>query len=173
MAGTNARSRGVWLAVGVVAGLALAWVWPHEPLAARATDRDARFAMTTIPVRDITISGFRDNLDGVFVLDFLTGRLTGAVLNNKTGQFFHFYGRNVAADFNVDPNAGNPAYAIVTGNTGLSSQRGVTFANGTIYIGEMNSGLVIAYAFPYVDSNRPLPPTELVKVAAFPFREPQ
>ena len=100
MSGTNARSRTVWVAMGLIAGLGLAWVWPHEPVAATATDRDARFAMTTIPVKDVTISGFRDNLDGVFVLDFLTGRLTGAVLNNKVGRFSHAYFRNVAADFN-------------------------------------------------------------------------
>ena len=64
------------------------------------------------------------------------------------------------------------SYAIVAGNTGLSSQRGVTFANGTIYIGEMNSGVVIAYAFPYVEANRPIPPVELLKVDFFQFREP-
>ena len=171
MSGTNARSRTVWVAMGLVAGLGLAWVWPHEPVAATATDRDARFAMTTIPVKDVTISGFRDNLDGVFVLDFLTGRLTGAVLNNKVGRFSHAYFRNVAADFNVDPNAGNPAYAIVAGNTGLVSTRGVTFANGTIYIGEMNSGFVHAYAFPYVETNRPVPPVELQRIDSFQFRE--
>jgi hypothetical protein len=157
--------------MGVMAGLALAWVWPHEPVAA-TSDRDARFAMTTIPVKDVTIGGFRDNLDGVFVLDFLTGRLTGAVLNNKTGKFFHAYVKNVAADFNVDPTAGPASYAIVSGNTGLTSQRGVTFANGTIYIGEMNSGVVIAYGFPYVEANRPIPPIELFKVDFFQFREP-
>jgi hypothetical protein len=161
----------VWVAGGVVAGLGLAWVWPHEPVAARSTDRDAKFAMTTIPVKDVTIGGFRDNLDGVFVLDFLTGRLTGAVLNNKVGRFDHFYGRNVAADFNVDPNAGQPAYAIVAGNTGLVSVRNVTFANGTIYIGEMNSGVVHAYAFPYVESNRVVPPMELQRIDSFQFRE--
>jgi hypothetical protein len=158
-----------WLAAGIVVGLALAWVWPHEPVAA-ASDRDKGFAMTTIPVRDVTIAGFRDNLDGVFVLDFLTGRLTGAVLNNKTGKFFHAYYRNVAADFNIDPQ-GTPAYAIVAGNTGLTSTRGVTFANGTIYIGEMNTGRVIAYAFPYAESNRPIPPIQLVTVDYFAFRD--
>ncbi|MBW3541701.1 MAG: hypothetical protein KY476_15645 [Planctomycetes bacterium] len=163
-------SRTAWLVLGMMAGLGVSFLWPHEPTKAAVTDRGDKFALATVPVKDITIGGFRDSLDGVFVLDFLTGRLTGGVLNNKTGQFWHRYFRNVAADFNVNPEV-TPQYAIVSGTTGLAGRGGVTPANGTIYVAELTSGKIIAYTFPYAEARGPIPPIEMQPLHFFPFRE--
>lgn len=160
-------SRMVWLIAGVLAGMALSYFWPHEPIFAESTDRNAKFAMATASVA--SFAGLGD-LEGVFLLDFYTGRLQGAVLNNKSGKFGYFYYRNVAADFKVDPNA-EPNYAIVAGKAQLPGTGGATPANGVIYVAELTSGKVMAYWFPYRESNRALPPIQLQRLDGFQFRE--
>ena len=156
--------RMVWLAVGVIAGMAIASYWPHEPARAAATDRNTKFALATTPVSIL------DTVEGVFVLDFLTGRLTGAVLNAKVGKFGHAYYRNVAADFQVDPKA-EPNYAIICGRAQLPRQGRLSMATGVVYIAELTSGRVNAYGFAYNESNRAVPPAEMIPLDTFPFRE--
>jgi hypothetical protein len=153
-----------WLAVGLLAGLGFSQFWPHEPALAAVTDRNDKFAMATTPVSIL------DTVEGVFVLDFLTGRLTGAVLNAKAGVFGHAYFRNVAADFKVDP-TGNTNYAIVAGRAQLPSRGRVSMATGVVYVAELSSGRVIAYGFPYNESPRPVPPVEMGILDNFAFRE--
>ena len=110
-----ADRRFVWILVGLGAGLGIGYFWPHEPAYAVATDRDAQFAMTTCNV------SLLDPIEGIFVLDFLTGSLKGAVLNRQAGKFYSFYYRDLASDFRVDPKA-EPHYSIVTGTATLPSQ---------------------------------------------------
>ena len=155
----------VWMVVGLMAGLCLAYIWPHEVAHAVATDRDDRFAVCTVDV------GF-GNAEAVFVLDFLTGRLQGAMLNQQTGGFTNFWARNVAADFQVQADAAAKAkYVIIPGRADLNSGRGVTTASGVIYIGELTSGKVGAYRFPFKTSKQVLPVMSLEPFAYFPFRE--
>jgi hypothetical protein len=153
-----------WLAVGVAAGLCISYFWPHEPALAVTTDRDSKFAMATIALTPI------DTVEGIFVLDFLTGQLTGAVLNNKMGKFMTQYSRNIAVDFQVDPKA-EPHYAIVSGLANLPSGRGVNPATGVIYIGELTSGKVICYSFPVRVATQPQV-SPLTPIDFFQFREP-
>ena len=165
MNATPSDRRWLWMSVGLAAGLAIATVWPHEPAAASVADRNDKFAMVTAQTSTL------DLVEAVFVLDFLTGQLRGASLNNSTGTITLAYARNVAADFNVDPSSpGN--YAIVSGKTNLPSARGTNPAASSLYIAELNSGKVICYAFPYQTTNRPVPAAlPLTPVATFPFRE--
>ncbi len=162
-------NRYLWLLAGVAVGLAGSWFWPQEPMHAGTADRDDKFAMLTVPVKDVTFGGVRDHLEGVFVLDFLTGQLKGAVLS-KAGTFTHYYFRNLAADFQVDPSA-TPHYAIVQGNAQLPSQGRLTMATGVIYVGELSSGKIAAYGFPFNNANQVLAPIPLTPMATFPFRE--
>jgi hypothetical protein len=160
--------------LGIVAGLGVAAFWPHEPIRAAATDRDtkdSKFVLTTVSVKDVTIAGVRDSLEGVFVLDILTGKLQGAVLNGKFGKFTNFYAKDVAADFQLDPQQ-EARYAIVSGNSQLAGGRGETPATGVIYVGELNTGKVIAYGFTFREVNRPVPALPLVVLDQFQFREP-
>lgn len=165
------ESRIAWLAVGVVAGLCLSYFWPHEPALAVTNDRNSKFGMGTVAVKDLTIAGVRDTLDAVFVLDYLTGTLKGAVMNRSSGQFTNFYGRSLAQDFNVRGKS-EPHYAFVSGNVGLPSGGGTTMATGVLYVGELSSGRVIAYGFPFRETNSPLPPMNLRPMDSFQFREP-
>lgn len=174
---TRSKQTLVLLVAGIACGLALAWFWPHEPALAIATDRDSKFVMVTVPVTAGVTGGVAGvpgpgsmPLEAVFVLDLLTGRLQGAVINNRSGKFQHAYYRNVAADFQVDPQA-EPHYAIVGGTAQLTAGRGVTPASGVIYVGELSSGKVVCYSFPYGESNRPVPPIEMTPIDVFQFRE--
>lgn len=156
-------SRLLWLAVGLVAGLAIASYWPHEPVAAATSDRSSKFGMLTTPVGG--------GAEGVFVLDFLTGRLTGGVLDTSSGKFQYAYYANVAVDFGVDPKV-TPQYAFVGGQALLSGRRGITPAASVIYVGELSSGRVIAYGFDYKRASRKVGIRKpLVKLDGFQFRE--
>lgn len=159
------ESRMTWLAAGLLAGMALSYFWPHEPAKAITTDRNDKFAMATIPVSLVS------DVEGIFLLDFSTGQLRGAVLNNKIGKFTHSYQRNIAADFKVDPTAGSFHYSIVAGRANLPSQGPATLSTGVLYVGELTSGRVICYAFPYNESNRPTQAV-LRPIDSFQFREP-
>lgn len=156
------ENRTVLLLIGMIAGLCLANLWPHEPAFAAATDRGSKFAILTVPVGDY------EGTEGVFILDFLTGRLSGAVLNSRTGTFTQRYLQNVAADFRTGP---NPQYAIIAGRVNLPNRGRVQFAGGAIYVAEMTTGKIICYGFAYSSSNKRLPILPLVKIAVLPFRE--
>jgi len=165
-------NRLVWLVFGLLAGLAVSSFWPHEPLTAATSDREKNFGMMTVAVRDIQLAGVQDKQEGVFVLDYLTGRLQGVVLNSRLGRFTHQYFRDLANDFNVDPKAGRPQYSMVTGIAQLPAQGRVTWANGIVYVGELTSGKIHAYAFPYADSRGKVPPIQMQKIDEFQFRQP-
>ncbi|MDA1014651.1 MAG: hypothetical protein O3A00_09400 [Planctomycetota bacterium] len=158
------RERSLWVAVGLAAGLAISTLWPHEPLHAVSNDRSSKFAIFTTEVAALT------PMEGVFVLDFLTGRLTGAVLNNTSGKFTTAYFRNVAADFGVKPRA-KPDYAVVSGRVQLPARGGITPATGAVYIAEMTSGKVAAYTFPFINSQAPVPPVQMGILDFFSFRQ--
>jgi len=156
----------VWLGFGVIAGLCLAYVWPHEHVFAGATDRDAKFAICTVETTPVTP-------DAVFVLDFTTGRLQGAMLNPQSQTFTNFWYANVAQDFKVRANG---KYTIIPGRGFLNAANegnGQTVAQGVLFVGEVTSGMVGCYRFGYVNAPNPLPPTALQPVDVFPFREAQ
>ena len=161
----NRDRRFAWILTGLIAGIGLASIWPHEPLAAGAgSDRNEKFAIVTAEL------GI--NTEAVFILDFLTGRLTGASLNRtRSGTgFVYFYYRNVAEDFKVAGNA-TPYYAITSGTAEIQNSGGAQWGQAAIYVAELNSGRVQAYAIPYRITQVPQPPIPIVPLAGFPFRE--
>ncbi len=157
-------NRTVWLIAGLLVGLGLSYFWPHEPVQAIGVDRADEFSMLTC---ETGLGG----AEAVFVLDFLTGRIVGAALSAQTGKFTQIYQHNVAADFKVDPQK-RPHYVMISGRADLPRGRSNPGAS-LIYVGELTSGLVLTYAFPYQVNNRnkvtsPLP---LLPVDQFRFRQ--
>jgi len=153
----------VWFGAGIICGLGIAYFWPQQPSWAAATDRNDKFAVTTVRMDGDT--------EAVFVLDFLTGRLQGAVFNKQANQFVASYYRNVASDFKVNTDL-EAKYAILSGLGSLQSRGQAQFAASSLYIAELTSGRVNAYAIPYQVWNRPLPrPVQLVPMTSFSFRE--
>lgn len=157
--------RTVWMVIGLVGGLAIATLWPHEQAKAVATDRDAQFAMATCQV------GVIDPVEAVFVLDFLTGSLKGAVLNRTNASFTNFYFRDLATDFGIDPKK-EAHYCIVTGLAQLAATGANPPATSVVYVGELTTGKIICYGFRFTESARIMPPRPLEVVSKFPFREP-
>lgn len=164
MMAARSDRRWMWMGVGLAAGLAIAYVWPHEHAAAAVADRNEKFAMVTVQL-DVT-----EFVEGVFVLDFLTGQIRGAAPNPQGNGFLALYGRNVAADFQVDPNEPG-TYAIVAGRMNPQRvPRGAAPSASFIYVAELNSGKVIAYSFPIPNAGRG-GLAELTPIANFQFRE--
>jgi hypothetical protein len=158
----------VWLGAGLVAGLCLSTFWPHEPAMSAASDRNSKFGMATCAVTSGL--GVAGELEGIFVLDYYTGRLTGAVLDPKSGKFMSAYFRSVAADFNVDAKA-EPNYAMVTGKAPLNAKGRTPMSSGVIYVGELTSGRVNVYGFPFAVGNSPAGPIPLDPLDSYGFRE--
>lgn len=155
MRASLADGRTMWLIAGLAAGLAIAYVWPHEPAYATTADRDENFVLVTIPVGE-NVAGIQNAIDGVFILDIPAGQITGAVLNRQSGLFTSLYFRDVAADFEVKGGA-KGHYAMATGYGQLAGQGGLSFSAGVLYVAELNSGKLAAYTFPWKEVLRPAP----------------
>jgi hypothetical protein len=163
-------SRLAWLVLGTIFGICVAYFWPHEPAYAMATDRDTRFAICTVEVGP-------GSPDAVFVLDFLTARLTGGMLNVQAGAFTNFWFANVAEDFKINGRGDKAKYTIIPGsgflNIGNQGGGGQTVATGLIYVAELSSGKVGCYRFVYRNQMAAAEPIRLEPVDYFMFRETQ
>ncbi|HEX3870946.1 MAG TPA: hypothetical protein VHV77_10945 [Pirellulales bacterium] len=132
--------RVLWLGVGIAIGLTAASLWPRTPLHATATDRTESFAICT---------GSADGTnEAVFTLDFLTGELSGAVVNPTTRSFTATYKRNIMSDLKVEPGR-NPKYVMCTGLGDLRPVGNMQFGSSFVYVAEVTTGMMGIYAFPF------------------------
>ncbi|MCA8986873.1 MAG: hypothetical protein KDA78_04495 [Planctomycetaceae bacterium] len=166
MNGTE-TSRMAWFACGLVGGLMISYFWPSEP--ALAVDRDAggsKFMIETVR------TGVVNSSDAVFVLDFLTGRLFGASVNPQTRKFNQFYFRSILPDFELAPDS-RPSFVMSSGLLNIAT-RGASLkqpSQGGLFIAELTSGKVVAYAFPYTMNPRMEAPEPISIVDSFQFRQ--
>jgi len=89
------------------------------------------------------------DVDGLYILDYLTGELQCIVLNYRTGQFNAVFRANVQADLGVDP-AKRPKYLMKTGM--INFPRGASAArpgNSVVYVLDTTTGNFAAYAIPW------------------------
>jgi len=136
---------GVGLVAGLVIGMLLAGYCPNVPLHAVATDRTDGFAMAT--------GSCDESVEAVYFLDFLTGDLSAAVVSKQNGHFNAFYTHNVIADLGINP-ARPPRFLLTTGTVDLRRTGGKTTAlsRSLVYVAELQSGKVAAYAIPWSSS---------------------
>jgi len=139
------QSKLLWWVVGalcgLVLGLNLAGLWPQVPVHAVATHGQDNFAICTGPMDE--------DIEGIFVLDAVTGDLKGAVLNVQTRRFNTLFEYNVARDF--PGNIKNPHYRIVTGV--VDFRQLITagqLARTVVYVAEVASGQIVAYGVPWL-----------------------
>lgn len=130
----------LWLAVGVLVGFVLSGLLPHTPLHATATDREQDFALATGKVDD--------QIEAVFMLDFLTGRLTAAVLNPQSHTFSLIYRRDIMPDFKIAQGKA-PKFLMVTGDVDLRSSGGSMMGSSAVYVAELSTGNMAAYALEF------------------------
>ena len=92
-----------------------------------------------------------DDVEGLFILDNLTGDLRGLLLNVRTGKFNSFYSYNVVEDLGT-AKVKNPKYVLLTGHAafrdGIGSPR-MRLSRSAIYVAELDTGVVAAYAVPW------------------------
>jgi hypothetical protein len=145
MVSSLARSRAGWLALGIVVGVIAVVAFrllPQTPVFATATHGQDSFAIAT---------GFVDEgLEAVYFLDFLTGELKASIINYRTGKFICRYSyTNIPKDLGLEQ-VKNPRYLMVTGSIDLQRGSGpFRLGRGVVYISELNTGAVAAYAIPW------------------------
>lgn len=163
-------SRGVWLVCGILIGLGVSYFWPNEPLRADQADRNDKFGMltctATLPVAGLPAS------EAVFILDFLTGRLQGFYLNPQVGAFSQMFFRDVASDLQLDPKTtAQQMYAFVGGQGQLVGHGG-TWGSSLVYVAELTTGSLVAYAFPFAGQANAAGAMPMLPVARAQFRQP-
>lgn len=128
------------LAVGGLVGWSLAAHRPLPPAFAVTSQADGAFAVCTAPL-DIGVEGF-------FVLDFMTGDLSGGVLGANS-KFVGGYKHNVLKDLDFKPGqAKNPRFLLVSGLTdGVRRRPG--FAQSVLYVTDSDTGTTAAYSIPW------------------------
>ena len=86
-------------------------------------------------------------VEGLFILDYLTGELQCFVLNPRSYQFAGMFKRNVIADLGVQQGK-KPSYVLVTGAAEM--RRGAVLvgmpAMCVAYVADSNTGNVAAYS---------------------------
>jgi hypothetical protein len=135
----------VAVVAGLLVGLALSGFWPNTPLYGVATDRIDTFGMATGPLDS--------EVEAVYFLDFLTGDLRAVVLGKQPNAWSGFFQANVSADLGINPQQ-NPKFLMVTGMCNLRRGGGTRLqpSNAMIYVAEITSGKVAAYAIPWSPS---------------------
>jgi hypothetical protein len=140
---------GLLVGVGMMVGALIAvlywvpthWGAPETILHASTAQSTESFAIATGPIDE--------QVEGVFMLDFLTGELTCWVISPRTGKFcgvFRYI--NVPNDLQVEK-AKTPKYLLATGQTMFRGGRMQMLGNTVLYVADANTGMVGAYGVPW------------------------
>jgi hypothetical protein len=106
---------------------------------------DENFAVCTATLA----GGLGGGTEGFFLLDFLTGDLSGGVLNPATSTFGVSYRHNVLADLGFQPGqAKDPRFLLIAGQADLRRSR-TPLAPSVLYVTDCSSGATVAYGIPY------------------------
>jgi hypothetical protein len=164
------ESRGIWLVAGVIIGLSVTWFWPHEPLRADQSDRSDKFGMCSVSCT-LPIAGLPAT-EAVFILDFVTGRLQGYYLNPQQGAFTQMFYRDVAEDMQLGQKGGGQPNFVFVGGQGQFAGQGQTWGSSLLYVAELKTGNLVAYAYPFSQNNAGQP-VQMIPVGRVQFRNPE
>jgi len=131
------------LGLGIAAGT---WLGrePRRVQAAAAAVEDS-FAVCTAPVGD--------GMEGLFVLDFDTGDVSGGVLNQNTGKFTVGYRHNVLKDLGFKPGkVKNPKFLLVPGMVNFLGAQANNLGAAVLYVTDVSTGVTAAYGVPWAES---------------------
>ena len=90
-----------------------------------------------------------EGVEGIFILDFITGDLTCQVLNPRSGTLGGLFRQNVVQDLGVEQGK-QPKYLLVTG--GLEIRQNISNirpAKSLVYVADSNTGRYVAYMLPW------------------------
>ena len=149
----SVMSRLGWAVTGLVVGVVLSssvarWGRTPQPLPvvqAMTSQANESFAVCTTPMT----SGLGGGVEGFFMLDFLTGDLSGGLLNPVTGTFGVAYRHNVLDDLGFQPGqAKEPRFLLVAGRAELRRRGAPALAPSVLYVTDCSSGATVAYGIP-------------------------
>ena len=90
-----------------------------------------------------------EGVEGIFVLDFISGDLTCGVLNPRTGQLGGLFKHNVVQDLGVQQGK-QPKYMLVTGiYTSPARGSNTRPAQSIVYVADSTSGRYVGYSLPW------------------------
>jgi hypothetical protein len=118
----------VWLCVGLVLGAAGVgfWMAGSKPVQA-GNDRHEDYIICTGPVAALQ----RVPTDGVWLLDYRTGRLLGTVIDRTNGKIIGWNDVDLVTEFGIAPKQ-NVHFMMTTGQ--------VTNGQAALYVAETQSG---------------------------------
>lgn len=117
---------------------------PRRGHAAAAAVEDS-FAVCTTPVGD--------GMEGLFMLDFETGDVSGGVLNQNTAKFTVGYRYNVLKDLGFKAGkVKNPKFLLVPGQVNLMGPQANKLAQSVLYVTDVSTGVTAAYGVPWTTS---------------------
>lgn len=142
------QQRGWWLVSGVLIGLVLGGLVPPMPLHGSATASAEGFSICTAELEP--------GNEGIYYLDYQTGDLNAAFIHPRAHKFINIYKYNILKDF---ADARTPKFLMVSGSTPLIFPQGgnVRPSVGMVYVVEVTSGIVCAYAAPYSINRESIP----------------
>ncbi len=114
--------------------------WPSVPLHASATAVSENLAIAT--------GLLGDDVEGLFVLDGLSGDLQCTVFNPRIRQFNSLFRRNVIVDMRLDATK-KPEFLMVTGELGTLRLIAEYMGQCIVYVVEVNTGTFVAYGVPW------------------------
>ena len=127
------RGRLLWLFVGLLLGGAGASVYLTQlPQALAGNDRHEDYILCTGPVAALQ----RVPTDGVWMLDYRTGRLLGTVIDRAAGKLIGWAEVDLVTEFGIPPRQ-NVHFLMTTGQ--------VTNGQAALYVAETQSGKMGVY----------------------------
>ena len=120
--------------------------WEESPeqfavVHAMTSQADESFAACTVP---LSVGS-----EGFFILDFLTGDLSGGVINPATSTFGASFRHNVLDDLGFQSGkVKNPKFLLVAGQVEMRRSR-TPMAPAVLYVTDCTSGATAAYGIPY------------------------
>jgi hypothetical protein len=127
-------SRAIWLASGIVAGIGLATflLFPDRRVQAASNDRYEDYIMCTGAVATAP----RAITDGVWLLDYRSGRLLATMIDRTVGKIIGWAEVDLVSDLGIAPRQ-NVHFMMTTGN--------VTQGQAALYVAETVSGRFAVY----------------------------
>ena len=137
---------GIGIGLGAVAGRWQAATPALPVVHAMTAQANETFAVCTTPLT----TGLGGGAEGFFVLDFLTGDLSGGLLSPATGTFGVVYRHNVLNDLGFQPGqAKDPRFLLVAGQAELPRRGRMAMAPSVLYVTDCSSGATVAYGIPF------------------------
>ena len=127
-------SRFGWMAAGIAVGMAAAMFYLGQPRNAGAASND-RYQDTIMATGAVSVNA-RIQTDGVWLLDYKSGKLLGTVIDRTTGKIVGWAEVDLQTEFNVAPKQ-DVHFMMTTGY--------ITQGQSALYLAETVTGQMAVY----------------------------